>query len=166
MTITRSTFKNSLLCLSLITVSLLFSSCSKDSSSTCPEVNKTVPQNELTQLDNYISASNIIAERDARGFYYAINNNGNSNKPNACANILVNYVGKLVSGQVFDQNQNASFSLKGLITGWQMAMPLVGEEGEIIIYLPPTLGYGITGNGAVPSNAITIFTITLIKVNN
>lgn len=147
-------------------LSFLLNSCSKKSGDNCNVTNKNVPQSEITQLESYISSNNIIAQKDERGFYYSINNVGNSKFPTACSNVTVNYVGKLANGQVFDQNQNISFNLKGLINGWQVAMPLISEQGELTIYLPPTLGYGMQGNGAVPSNAITIFTITLLKVNN
>ena len=151
--------------LAILLSSILFS-CSKSSKDNCDVSDKTVPSSEILQLDDYISSNNIIAQKDAKGFYYSINNAGNTKKPNACSNVTVDYVGKLSNGQIFDQNKNISFNLQGLITGWQLAMPLIGEQGEITIYLPPSLGYGIKGNGAVPSNAITIFTITLLKVNN
>lgn len=150
----------------LLFLSFLLNSCSKKSNDNCDVTNKIVPQMELTQLDNYINSNNIIAQKDERGFYYSINNVGNSKSPTACSDVTVNYIGKLSNGQIFDQNQNISFNLKGLINGWQVALPLISEQGEITIYLPPSLGYGVQGNGAVPSNAITIFTITLLKVNN
>lgn len=156
----------SLLLVAFLFLSFLFNSCSKKSSNNCDVTNKTVPQSELSQLDSYIISNHVIAQKDDRGFYYSINTVGNSKKPTSCSNVTVNYIGKLSNGQIFDQNQNISFNLSGLINGWQSALPLISEEGEITIYLPPSLGYGIQGNGAVPSNAITIFTITLLKVND
>lgn len=140
--------------------------CSKSAKDNCDVINKVVPANELAQLEEYIASKNIIADRDAKGFYYSINNIGNDKKPTACSNVTVDYVGKLTNGQIFDQNQNIAFNLRGLINGWQISMPYIGEKGEITIYLPPTLGYGIQGKGSIPSNAITIFTISLLKVND
>ena len=154
------------LVIAVLLLSTLTFSCSKASKDNCDVTNKVVPANELIQLENYIESKNIIADKDAKGFYYSINSIGNSKKPTACSNVTVNYVGKLINGQVFDQNQNITFNLQGLINGWQIAMPYIGEQGEITIYLPPSLGYGVQGKGNIPSNAITIFTITLLKVNN
>lgn len=150
----------------LLGSSIFLNSCSKDKIK-CDEPRKVkVTEQEITELKNYLAAKNIKAEYDERGFYYKIAQSGNSNHPTACSNLTVNYIGNLTNGSTFDSNQNITFNLSGLIMGWQYALPLIGEEGSIVLYLPPSLGYGIKGNASIPSNAITIFTIQVLKVHN
>lgn len=142
-----------------------FSSCQKEDV-ICEAKHKDVPESELKSLANFLEENDLEAKKDNRGFYYQIVTNGSSNHPTACSDVMVDYVGKLKNGHVFDSNNKVSFDLRGVIIGWQMGLPLIGEGGKIILYLPPTLAYGIQGTGGIPSNAITVFEITLLKVNN
>jgi FKBP-type peptidyl-prolyl cis-trans isomerase FkpA len=85
----------------------------------------------------------------------------------------VKYVGRLESGNVFDQSSGTtpvSFQLGGLIEGWKRALPLLGEGGKMRLYIPPSLGYGPQGlinpnTGAViiPANQIIIFDMELVS---
>jgi len=147
----------------LLFLSVYCCSCKKDSQSCAVAV--TVPDAEINALQDYISKNNIPAERDSRGFYYRVEEAGTSQRPSSCSNITVGYVGKLIDGTIFDQNPNATFALNGLIKGWQEGLPLIGEGGKITLYLPPSLGYGTNGSVNIPPNSITIFSVTLYKVN-
>jgi FKBP-type peptidyl-prolyl cis-trans isomerase len=42
---------------------------------------------------------------------------------------------------------------------------LIKPGGRIILYLPPSLGYGPYGAGSIPGNAGLIFEVTLVSVN-
>ena len=132
----------------------------------CPEVQITAHPSEVNQIQQYLETKNISAQKDERGFYYTIDKKGSGKHPDACSNVTVGYVGKLTNNTVFDQTDKISFDLKNLIAGWQEGIPLIGEGGEITLYLPPSLGYGSRDSGPIPPNSITIFTITLHKVNN
>jgi FKBP-type peptidyl-prolyl cis-trans isomerase FkpA len=48
-----------------------------------------------------------------------------------------------------------------LILGWQYGIPLVKAGGRIMLYLPPSLGYGSQSTGTIPANSVLIFDITL-----
>lgn len=147
---------------SLLSLSLLatVASC-KDEKTTCVESTVKVPGSDSIALRNYITNNSITAEYDSRGFYYKITNQGDSKKPSQCATVNIDYVGKLTNGTVFDSNNNQSFSLLNLISGWRMGVPHIGEGGEMTLYLPPALGYGNEDNGPIPGGSITIFTIKL-----
>ena len=139
-------------------------SCKDKASSTCVDVKIAVPERDSTALKNYITSNNIPAEFDSRGFYYKILNPGSDKKPSQCATIMIDYSGKLVNGTVFDSNTNQNFSLLSLISGWRMGVPLIGEGGEIVLYLPPALGYGDEDNGPIPGGSVTIFTVKLHSI--
>jgi len=155
-----------LLYLLMALISLGFISCHKNGGKECPEVQITAPESEAGQVQQYLDSHNITAIKDKRGFFYTLDQKSSGKHPNACSNVSVGYIGKLTDGSIFDQTEKVSFDLGNLIDGWKEGIPLVGEGGIITLYLPPSLGYGARGSGPVPSNAITIFTITLHKVNN
>jgi peptidylprolyl isomerase/FKBP-type peptidyl-prolyl cis-trans isomerase FklB len=90
-------------------------------------------------------------------------------RPQVGDEVKVNYEGKLVDGAVFDSSYErgtpAAMPLKGLIKGWQEALPLMRPGDEWILYVPPALGYGEEGaGGTIPPGAALIFRIELLGV--
>ena len=144
----------------LIVIGISFSSCKKKT--TCDAPTTTAPESEVTALESYISADSISATKDTRGFYYTIVTPGGESKPDACSTVKVNYSGSLTNGSVFDSGNGVSFPLANLIIGWQQGIPLVGKSGKIILYLPPSLGYGSSAQTGIPANSIMISTIDLL----
>ena len=58
-----------------------------------------------------------------------------------------------------------TFQLGNLIVGWQKGIPLIKPNGTIRLFIPPSLGYGVSGSGtSVPPNAYLIFDIQLTGV--
>ncbi len=147
----------------LIVISLFvaITSCNKKDDTKCPEVTTTAPASEVATLKVYLQANNITAVEDPRGFFYTIDAPGSGTKPTACSGVTVNYVGKLTNGTTFDSGNNVSFSLGGLITGWQEGIPLIAPGGSITLYLPPSLAYGSRASGPIPANSNLIFKIDL-----
>lgn len=142
------------------------SSCKKADSTGCT-VSDTAPASEVDAVQSYLNTQGISAAKDDRGFFYKIDDAGTGKYPNSCSNVTVDYSGKLVNGDIFDQNTNVTFDLSSLIKGWREGIPLIKEGGRITLYLPPSLGYGADGYGSsIPPNSITIFSITLHKINN
>ena len=129
----------------------------------CQDITTTAPAIEVNNLKNYLTTNGITATEDARGFFYIINNAGTEDKPTVCSRVTVNYEGKLIDGTVFDSGNNVSFLLSDLISGWQAGIPLIAKGGSMILYLPPTLGYGASGSGSIPGNSNLIFTIDLLE---
>ncbi len=94
---------------------------------------------------------------------------GSGNTPAADGNTLsVHYTGYLTNGTVFDSTaieggSDFVFTLgRGqVIAGWDEGLVGmdVGETRTLII--PPSLGYGSSGQGSIPPNATLIFTVTL-----
>lgn len=86
-------------------------------------------------------------------------------------NVQVQYVGALWStGKVFDASWTdsgpASFSLDGVVPGFADAVIGMRVGGRREIVIPPALGYGASGSGAViPPNATLVFVIDLLQVS-
>lgn len=152
---------------SLLFCALIAGSCQQADQGPCtqPTVTTKAPEVEITTLKQYIDSSRISAKADERGFYYTIESPGSGAKPTACANVTVNYAGKLTNGTTFDSASGISFDLNQLIVGWQEGIPLVAPGGSITLYLPPSLAYGSQEQNGIPANSILVFKIDLVKIN-
>jgi len=155
-------FKNFLL---TIVLGLLFYSCKK-SGCDYDSCAYTAPSAEIQAVQTYLNNNSITGTtQHCSGLFYKIENSGTGNNPGACSNVTVKYKGMLTNGTVFDQATTpVSFNLGMLITGWRNGLPLIKEGGKIILYTPPSLGYGSQANGSIPANSILIFEVELIVV--
>jgi FKBP-type peptidyl-prolyl cis-trans isomerase FkpA len=143
---------------------VVFFGCSQKEAE-CPDVSAQAPAGEVTALRTYIQANNLIAIEHSSGVFYRIENAGTGDKPTPCSVVTINYVGRLTNGTQIDAANNVEFNLSGLITGWQIGVPLISSGGRITLYIPPSLAYGTSGVGAIPPNSILVFNIELIAVD-
>lgn len=153
----------------ILAIIVIMSACKKDKIQPCPYIDPviTVPAAEITALETYLASKNITnAIKDPRGFYYTISTPGTGATAELCSSISINYTGKLTNEIIFDETLGtpATFTLGELIAGWIKGIPLIKEGGSIILYLPPTMGYGSRTIPGIPANSILIFDIDLIRV--
>jgi FKBP-type peptidyl-prolyl cis-trans isomerase FkpA len=161
--------------LAFIVFAFFLPGCKKSNgSSSCTPVNPvvSVPATQLAALQEYLATRGLIgsAVRHSSDFYYKIDNEGSGAAPTTCSNVTVTYRGTLTDGTPFTTaaelaNPN-TFSLGGLITGWQLGLQLIKKGGKITLYLPPSHGYGSSSSGPIPGNSILIFEISLLDVVN
>ena len=72
----------------------------------------------------------------------------------------------LSDGSVFDQTKTtpATFPLKRLIKGWQVALPMCREGGTVRIIIPSGMAYGIRARSkAIPPNSILVFDVEVVS---
>lgn len=120
---------------------------------------------EVASLQAYISSNNIVATQHPDGFFYKIITQGSGATLTLSSVVTVKYTGTLTTGLVFDQNTTGtSFYLNQLILGWRKGLPLIQKGGSIMLYLPPSLGYGCSAAGSIPPGSNLIFSIELIDV--
>ena len=141
--------------------------CIKNRTTECKPTTVTVqaPASEITALSQYLTQNLISATADDRGFFYTVTVPGTGAKPNTCNSIGIDYVAKLTNGTTVDSANNVVFPLNQLITSLQEALPLINVGSSIILYSPPSLAYGIAGQGPVPANANLVFSIKLHSIN-
>lgn len=119
-------------------------------------------------IQTYISRNEIPAVRDsASGLYYQIINPGSGTAaPTDSSIIKVNYTGKLITGELFDQQTNLSSRLGALIPAWRIGLPHIKAGGSIKLIVPSKLAYGNQVVGSIPRNSILVFDIALLQVTN
>ena len=154
----------------MLALTLLLSACNK--SSTAEKCTYTAPTAvasavEIANLKAWLDANSLPYTQHSSGIFYKINSQGSGTTPVVCSTVTVKYIGRLTtSATPFDQNSTGvAFSLGQLITGWQIGIPLVQKGGSVILYIPPSLGYGSAGAGSsIPPNSNLVFTIELLDV--
>lgn len=81
--------------------------------------------------------------------------------------VTMRYTGWLANGTQFDSNQSSGFQFSlgagEVIAGWDQGVPGIKVGGSRQLVIPPSLGYGASGNGPIPPNAILVFNVTMMS---
>jgi len=119
----------------------------------------------LVSIDQYIMDNNLTVQEGPEGLLYIIEDAGGMDRPSSTASVTVNYRGVTTDDVVFDETTGTarSFRLAGLIRGWQLGIPLVGQGGRIKLFLPSNLGYGSRAVGSICPDSDLIFDIELVS---
>ncbi|PSL48098.1 FKBP-type peptidyl-prolyl isomerase-like protein [Chitinophaga niastensis] len=123
-----------------------------------------------TEIQAYLRAHNLEAERDASGLYYNIITQGDSvHFVKATSIPTVIYTNQLISGAIVGNSFGATDfdhrPLKDHIPGWQIGLQKISQGGKIKLYIPPALAFGSVGiPGVIPPNAILISEIELVNI--
>ena len=108
-------------------------------------------------------------EKTASGLFYRVIKEGTGQRPKPEATVVVHYRGALPDGTEFDSShkrgQPATFSLAGIIPGWQEILQLMGEGALWEVVIPPELAYGKAGaGGLIGPNQTLVFEIELLEI--
>ena len=105
------------------------------------------------------------------GLQYRIVRAGPKDRPTAREGdeVKVHYEGKLLDGRVFDssyqQGAPAVFTVGQLVEGWNEALQLMRPGDEMILWVPPELGYGEEGAPPdIPPNSVLVFRMEMLDV--
>lgn len=137
-------------------------------------MNVVNPQNALLNSAAYLEeiAQMEGVQKTESGLLYQIVSEGNGEKKATLDTdkVKVHYEGKLRNGKVFDSSyergEPAEFALNQVIKGWTEGVKLVGEGGEIKLWIPANLAYGVRGtrDGSIGPNQAITFTVELLEV--
>lgn len=141
---------------------LLIGACKKND--LCEPPTSKAPESETNALRTILNNQNATYSEDSRGFFFHITQREEGDKPDLCSTVRVKYELRLMDGTMVEFNNDVTFRLAGLITGWQMGIPLIGKGSKIILYLPPALAYGNRTTGSIPANSNLVFEIELLDV--
>lgn len=128
--------------------------------------------------ENAVASAKWLAEvemmegvqKTESGLLYRIDRKGSDVKATADTDVVeVNYEGKTRDGKIFDSSyergESIEFALNRVIKGWTEGMKLVGEGGQITLWIPAEIAYGERGAGEnIGPNEALEFKVELIKV--
>jgi hypothetical protein len=124
-----------------------------------------------SQMDTKIIQDSIAAGRtDVKdmvgGIYYKIIKEGTGRQVVLTDTVTVNYKLTIFNdgSLVQETTRPATFTLGGLIKGWQLGVPLCKVGGKIKLVIPSALGYSIrTRSAKIPPNSILVFEIEVLE---
>ncbi len=104
------------------------------------------------------------------GLQYKILAVGNSKAPpiTPADEVTVQYRGKLIDGSEFDSTYSrgmpATFTVTGVIKGWQEALVMMKPGAKWQLFVPPDLAYGASPKPGIPGGSVLIFEVELLSV--
>ncbi len=112
----------------------------------------------------------VIPITTASGLQYADFEVGNGATPSTGDTVTVHYTGFLNDRTKFDSSldRNTPFSFTlgvgQVIQGWDEGVATMNVGSNRLLIIPPELGYGETGAGRIPPNAVLIFDVELLSI--
>ena len=91
---------------------------------------------------------------------------GEGANPTPADLIMINYVGRLDNGTVFDQNQHVVMQMQGVVPGFAKGLAQTQRGGKYRIKIPAKLAYGDKGVGPIPANSNLSFDVEVIDFRN
>jgi peptidylprolyl isomerase len=83
--------------------------------------------------------------------------------------LTVQYTGWLWDGTQFDSSwdrgEPSSFSLDQVIAGWGQGLAGQTVGSQVLLVVPPELGYGDTENGSIPANSTLVFVVDILDAS-
>lgn len=90
---------------------------------------------------------------------------GTGKTPVESDQVKVDYKGNTIDGNVFDQGEDVTFPLNGVVKGFREALLNMKEGGKAIVTMPSDLAYGDRGAGQnIPGGATLQFELTLKEI--
>ncbi|MTB52286.1 FKBP-type peptidyl-prolyl cis-trans isomerase [Lewinella sp. W8] len=122
----------------------------------------------LPSIETYIEDNQLTVEEATQGLKYIILEPGSAGRPVDDARVTVNYEGRLTNDIIFESTNGnpVEFTLNRLIQGWQIGIPLVGEGGRVMLFIPSEIAYGNNRVGTICPNSDLIFEIELVSFIN
>jgi FKBP-type peptidyl-prolyl cis-trans isomerase len=104
------------------------------------------------------------------GLRYQIMNPGTGNPPKSTDTVKVNYTGSLIDGNVFDSSDRhgkpLDIQLDKVVAGWTEGLQKIGKGGQIMLFIPPQLGYGDNGPPGIPPGSVLVFKVDLLDITS
>lgn len=103
------------------------------------------------------------------GLKYVVVAEGEGDTPAKGSVVTVHYTGKLLNGKKFDSSYDRGQPIEfpvgrgHVIKGWDEALLSMKKGEKRVLIIPPELGYGPSGRGPIPPNAIMIFDVELVN---
>jgi FKBP-type peptidyl-prolyl cis-trans isomerase len=126
---------------------------------------------EQTTFAAGLNVNLAASTKTATGLYYRDVAVGTGATVTSNSRVSVYYAGYLANGSLFDSQTSPSapygpiqLGTGAFIKGWEEGLVGMKTGGTRQLIIPPSLGYGASGNNAIPPNAVLVFNIQLVAV--
>ena len=128
-----------------------------DIPSDLPKVTRAKNGKPSINMNGYKGSSKLVSQALIKGKGKEVTNNNT---------VKVKYTGWLLDGTQFDSSWDKNTTLEAdtysggnhqVIEGWQQAMVGQTVGSQVLMVIPPNLGYGNTAQGSIPANSTLIF---------
>lgn len=156
----------------LITATILLAGCNGSNDGvTAVDTNVYTADPATSSYAASLNVNIASMTKTASGLYYKDLVTGTGATATAGYTVRVAYSGWLVNGVRFDTTEGKvpayfEFLLNAgrVIKGWDEGVQGMKVGGRRQLVIPPGLGYGETGSGSIPGNAVLVFEIVLLQV--
>jgi len=80
--------------------------------------------------------------------------------------VVANYTGWLLNGKQFDSSwdrgESSTFSLDSVVKGWKQGLAGHTVGSQVLLVVPPSLGYGDQKQGSIPANSTLVFVVDIL----
>ena len=118
------------------------------------------------EIVNAVRTGKLDTTGSKEGVYYHILKQGTGDMVALEDTVTVFYKGSLLKdGSIFDQTKEkpATFPLKRVIRGWQLAVPMCRVGGTVRVVIPSGMAYGIRARSKdIPANSVLVFDIEVV----
>ena len=111
-----------------------------------------------TEIQAYIKKYKLDLDASPSGLYYKEVVKGEGKFIQYGDSVSISYKGKFLNGRSFDyQKKPITFAVRGLIAGWKEALLSSRKGSELVMIIPPQLGYGDRKMEDIPQNSILYY---------
>lgn len=122
---------------------------------------------DLEEIATAVRTGKLDTTGSIESVYYHILQQGTGDYVTVTDTVTVHYKGSLLTdGTIFDQTRDnpATFPLRRLIRGWQLALPKCKVGGKVRVIIPSAQAYGIrTRSKDIPPNSVLVFDIEVVS---
>ncbi len=122
-------------------------------------------EKDKQKIKEYIDEHDLDAYEHESGIFVVVEKEGKGEPPGPSSVVLMSYVGYLLDDEMFDSGQDVYLDIGRVVPGFRLGVMEFGRGGKGTILIPSGLGYGQSGPGDIPGNAVLIFDIEIIDYN-
>lgn len=127
---------------------------------------RTISPLASLRLDSSLGIVEDSMHSVGRGVWIRDFQEGNGEVIDSGTTVEVHYVGMLADGRTFSATDRKPFSFtlgaNAVIAGWEDGVLGMRVGGRRQLVIPPHLGYGAEGDGAIPPDAVLVFDVTVV----
>jgi FKBP-type peptidyl-prolyl cis-trans isomerase FkpA len=117
------------------------------------------------EIKAYLKKKNLDLNKTSSGLYKKIKSNHQGEFIQYTDSVSITYTGKLLNGKIIDhQIKPKTFAIRDLIAGWKEVLMSSRKNDEIVMVVPPQLGYGDRQLDDIPMNSILYFEMKIVDV--